>query len=364
MFEDINYKDYPILFVDDEPDALETIQWVLGKSFTVDSTDDPDKALAMLKEKEYAVILSDQRMPKMPGFELLAKAKEISPMTIRVVITGYADIEAAIAAVNKGEVYRYVPKKIPAIERDMLLKEAIKWHHTLKEMERLRSIVREYNEADVLEIHPEQSGSGHNAAIFFPDYDEEHFKLVERYACKLESIATRNLGKFIISKNPDPHLIQKLEGLKAHFIAYSNVGDKPKVRELLKDYYSDAEFAHVVLGKTLTASQIVETIKAKTPDAKDINSIASKLADATKTLYQIIIYSSKKIAVIQEQADGIHYRIDSRSHDEKIVVKKEKQIQGKNLLIKAEGDEVSAYDENGKRIGAPMEFFEQVIDEL
>lgn len=81
MTEMIDYKKYPILFVDDETDVLTTMVSVLEESFTVESTNKPEEALKMVNEKEYAVILSDQRMPKMNGFELLSEVKKISPYT-------------------------------------------------------------------------------------------------------------------------------------------------------------------------------------------------------------------------------------------------------------------------------------------
>ncbi|MFH0926346.1 MAG: response regulator [bacterium] len=131
------YKEYPILFIDDEPDALETITFALKKTFTIESTNDPFKALEIIKEKEYAVVLSDQKMPKMQGFDLLTKVKKISPLTIRVLITGFADIEDAIKAINKGEIYRYIPKKTSSEERESFLRQAIDFYALQREKERL-----------------------------------------------------------------------------------------------------------------------------------------------------------------------------------------------------------------------------------
>ena len=137
MLKDINYKDYPILFVDDDPDALDTILSVLEEHFTIEGVDDPHEALQMVKKREYAVILSDQRMPKMKGFELLSKVKRISPMTVKILITAFADIEAAIEAVNKGEIFRYIPKEISSRERNILIKQAIEKYQLTKDIEEL-----------------------------------------------------------------------------------------------------------------------------------------------------------------------------------------------------------------------------------
>lgn len=99
-----------VLVVDDEPGVLESLADLLRKEFHVLGTTDPDEALSLLANEEVAVILSDQRMPKQTGAQLLAKASALSPDTIRVLLTGYADIEVVIQAVNDARVFYYLSK--------------------------------------------------------------------------------------------------------------------------------------------------------------------------------------------------------------------------------------------------------------
>jgi len=99
-----------VLIVDDEPGVLESLADLLRRHFHVLATSDTDEALALLEAEEVSVILSDQRMPKMNGAELLTKASGLSPDTVRVLLTGYADIEVVVQAVNDAKIFYYLSK--------------------------------------------------------------------------------------------------------------------------------------------------------------------------------------------------------------------------------------------------------------
>ena len=98
-----------VLVVDDEPQILESIQALLEDDFDVVVSTDANEAVEFLKSAQIAVILADQRMPKLTGGEFLAKAREICDAT-RILITGYVDIDALIRGVNEGQIHSYVPK--------------------------------------------------------------------------------------------------------------------------------------------------------------------------------------------------------------------------------------------------------------
>jgi len=138
MNSELDYQKYPILLVDDDIEVLETFGALLQDTFSVDTTDDPEKALTMIRTKNYAVILSDQRMPKMAGTTLLSKTHQLSPESIRVLITGYTDLDAAIEAINSGEIYRYIPKQVSSTDKEILIRQAIELYHTREEKDRLQ----------------------------------------------------------------------------------------------------------------------------------------------------------------------------------------------------------------------------------
>jgi len=99
-----------ILLVDDEERILRTLTMLLRMQYQVFSTTDGHEALKILQQEKINVLISDQRMPTMIGTELLEKAKNLSPNTVRILLTGYADIDAAMDSVNEGEIFRYINK--------------------------------------------------------------------------------------------------------------------------------------------------------------------------------------------------------------------------------------------------------------
>jgi serine phosphatase RsbU (regulator of sigma subunit)/CheY-like chemotaxis protein len=103
-------KRHTILIVDDEPDILDSLALSLEVDYDVLTATSGFDALDLLEKHEVALIISDQRMPKMTGVEFLAKAEELAPDTVRMMLTGFADFDAIVGAINKGQVYRYISK--------------------------------------------------------------------------------------------------------------------------------------------------------------------------------------------------------------------------------------------------------------
>lgn len=99
-----------VLCVDDEPSILRSLQWLLKKEFEVTIAASGQEALEMLRHQDFDVIMSDQRMPGMMGSEFLREARKISPRSMRILLTGYSDLQAILRSVNDGEVFRFVNK--------------------------------------------------------------------------------------------------------------------------------------------------------------------------------------------------------------------------------------------------------------
>lgn len=103
-----------ILFVDDEPNVLASIQRQFRKRFDLVTAEGGEEALRVLKEQgPFAVIVSDMRMPGMNGVELLARTKDLYPEMVRLMLTGNADQETAMEAVNAGQIFRFLTKPCP-----------------------------------------------------------------------------------------------------------------------------------------------------------------------------------------------------------------------------------------------------------
>lgn len=99
-----------ILLVDDEERILRSLSMLLRTQYQIFATSDGNEALKILQQEKIHVIISDQRMPIMSGTELLRQAREIAPDTIRILLTGYSDADAALDALNDGEIFRYINK--------------------------------------------------------------------------------------------------------------------------------------------------------------------------------------------------------------------------------------------------------------
>ena len=100
-----------ILCVDDEPQVLESIKLNLRRSYSVSTALNGVEALTVLSQsQDIAVIVSDMRMPSMNGAVFLAKARQLAPDAVRMLLTGQSDIDTAIAAVNDGQIFRFLTK--------------------------------------------------------------------------------------------------------------------------------------------------------------------------------------------------------------------------------------------------------------
>lgn len=126
-------KSERILFVDDEPSVLSAFERRLRNRYNLDTSSDPSKALQMVTRGEpYALVVSDLRMPGMNGIELLRHVKDLSPDTVRVILTGYADLDAAMKAVNQGNVFRFLTKPCSSDELDRAIEDSLRQYRLIK----------------------------------------------------------------------------------------------------------------------------------------------------------------------------------------------------------------------------------------
>ena len=101
---------YSILYVDDEPQNLFLFRSFFEQEYTVHTAESGSEALRILGESDIQVLLADQRMPGINGIQLLETVAKEYPETVRVLVTGYSDIDVVIGAINRGAVYRYLGK--------------------------------------------------------------------------------------------------------------------------------------------------------------------------------------------------------------------------------------------------------------
>lgn len=118
-----------MLLVDDEPNVIEGLTRRLRRDFQIFSAGDGAQALRLLEQEgEMDVIISDMRMPNMNGAQLLAEVRRFYPDMIRILLTGQADLESAIQAVNEGQIFRFLAKPCPADIVKTVLQAAMRQH--------------------------------------------------------------------------------------------------------------------------------------------------------------------------------------------------------------------------------------------
>jgi CheY-like chemotaxis protein len=127
-------KKLKILVVDDEPDNLDLLYRTFRRDFNVLKADSGVQALDILAtEGEVAVIISDQRMPEMKGTEFLSKTLPQFPDTVRIILTGFTDIEDLVEAINAGQVYKYITKPWDPGELKAVVQRAAETYDLLKQ---------------------------------------------------------------------------------------------------------------------------------------------------------------------------------------------------------------------------------------
>jgi len=103
-----------VLLVDDDPNILEGYKRSLRKKFDVTTALEGHAALEVISRKDtFATIVSDMAMPSMNGIQFLSRVKEISPDSVRIMLTGNADLNIAISAINEGNIFRFLTKPCP-----------------------------------------------------------------------------------------------------------------------------------------------------------------------------------------------------------------------------------------------------------
>lgn len=123
-----------LMVVDDEPDNLDLLYRTFRREFEVYKAESAVMALDLLaKHGEMAVIISDQRMPQMNGTEFLSRTVADFPDTIRIVLTGYTDVEDLVEAINSGKVFKYITKPWDAVELKSVVKQAAETYHLIKQ---------------------------------------------------------------------------------------------------------------------------------------------------------------------------------------------------------------------------------------
>ena len=135
-----------ILYVDDEPENLIAFKAVFRRVYDIKTVNSAQEGLDILEIEEFDIVISDQRMPKMTGVEFFEIIQSKYPESIRMVLTGYSDMNAIIDAINKGKVFHYITKPWNAEELKIIINNALDYHQLKSRNEELekQNILSQY----------------------------------------------------------------------------------------------------------------------------------------------------------------------------------------------------------------------------
>jgi adenylate cyclase len=234
-----------LLVIDDEPDNLDLLFRTFYRDYQVFRANSGLEALALLdREGEVAVIISDQRMPIMSGTELLSQMAVKYPDTMRIILTGYTDVEDLVEAINTCKVFKYVTKPWDEIELKNVVSQAIDTHNILRNRtSELRRTLRQQSllnaiASSVDSDSPYGESLGTIASAIAQNFEAsgsilrfvENGELVENfisYSDKDCSISTANIAQLAHS------LI-----LRSQIVAISDVDYQPDLQERDQQFYA------------------------------------------------------------------------------------------------------------------------------
>jgi response regulator RpfG family c-di-GMP phosphodiesterase len=139
--------EHHLLLVDDEALILESLRGTLrGEGYQIATAPSAIEALALLKDREFSVVMSDQRMPLVTGLEFLAQVRQLQPDATRILFTGALELNTVIDAINQGEIYRFIVK--PWLREELLVtvKNAVQRHDLLRANQSLQAATQAMNE--------------------------------------------------------------------------------------------------------------------------------------------------------------------------------------------------------------------------
>lgn len=134
-----DYKRFAVLYVDDEEKSLKYFTQAFGEQFQVLTATNAQDGYRLLEEHQdkVGILMTDQRMPGEKGVQLLERARQLRPRIIRILVTAYSDLDAAIAAVNTGAIYKYITKPWEPPELEVTLKRGLEFFIVTRERDQL-----------------------------------------------------------------------------------------------------------------------------------------------------------------------------------------------------------------------------------
>jgi len=220
-----------LLLVDDEENILRSLQRVLRREpYTVDTAQSGEAALALMEQQKYDLVISDARMPGMDGPTLLAAIKKKWPYCIRILLTGYTDINSTIKAINEGQIYRYIGKPWEDDELKLIIRQALAYQFSERRRLALEKLTRKQNkELQALNANLEHKVRERTEELkeTADMLDAAYTELKQSYVTTTEVFSTLISKRLPVHKQPNPLVITMVKA----FAEYHHL-DESLTREL------------------------------------------------------------------------------------------------------------------------------------
>lgn len=239
-----------MLVVDDEPDNLDLLYRTFRRDFNVLKAESGQKALEILSsEGEVAVIISDQRMPEMKGTEFLSKTVPDFPDTVRIILTGFTDVEDLVDAINAGQVYRYITKPWDPDKLKHVVDQAAHTYELLKQ--RGEAIDLSQNQQRLVMQMSEIAQSTSEMATALPEIAAAIHAVMDCQGCAVHLVEQDSLGDQVGIAGAFSSELLKQDPLVTNAIATRELkgcSDQAKITDGdLKGLYETAQVeAHLV----------------------------------------------------------------------------------------------------------------------
>ncbi len=190
---------HKVLLVDDEPHVTEGLKRSLRREpYEILCASSAEEGMRILARESIDVVISDEKMPGTSGAEFLSRVRKEYPDTIRMILSGQADLDAAIRAINEGEIFRFLTKPCSELELAMAVRHALQQKSLLSETQRLLRVAESQSATlkNLEEKHPGIARVNRSAegAIILEDEDLDPEQLIRQISEELDKSMGRRSG--------------------------------------------------------------------------------------------------------------------------------------------------------------------------
>jgi two-component system, sensor histidine kinase and response regulator len=268
---------HSVLVVDDEVDNVDALERLFRRKYNVLKATSGAQALALLEDNRVSLIVTDQRMPNMTGVEFLAESVKTHPEAVRILLTGFTDIDSVIGAINSGQVYRYVTKPWDPVDLSNTVDKAIERYELSAELKEKNAALT----AALTELKSLDEAKSNFMILINHELKTPLTTMISFLGLLSESELDADQKKYVtrITQSADRlHALinDSLELVSAETgqmpVKMTGINLKKLVAELSKDFEDALEKKGMTIDLSLDASEV-------RADSKALKSVLSRLLD-------------------------------------------------------------------------------------